>query len=138
MIEPDFDFISQHTGHNDYLNSLIFKILQLEHQVKNVEDKSWYFKSGIESHRAKLDNLINDYDSLRNSVNSSTIDEVKRLLKRKEKDLSKAENRIWSGSRWMRSMYLSTFRSRIDIIKLHLNIKNDIAEIPKLKFFGER
>ncbi len=138
MMRNNLDAIRTHTGNHDYLSSLVQTILQLHQQVTKSEDQSFYFRSGIESNREKLKKLIEEFGEIRNSINRNTVADFRNIINLKQKALSDAENRQWTGSRFMRSMYLSTYRHSIRDIKLHLDIKKDITKIPKLETFLEQ
>ena len=134
-MEPDFNYINQRTGNNDYLCSLIIKILKLEYKLNNAEEQSFYFKSGLKSQQNRLDSLTKEYDSFRATVNDISPEKLVSSLEVETMKLADADT--LQCSRKSQVMALSISRSRIDTIELYQSVKNEVGVIPDLDYYRQ-
>ena len=134
LITGALDIISK-LENTSYVESFAKEILELEYQIEHNEGQSWYFKSGIKSHKDRLHELIKHFESLRNKINGRTKEQIVASLKKEEDRLLDAEGKDGGGSRWIRSMHLGSIKRDIKTLKFYLNIKNSLGDVPDLDFF---
>lgn len=130
---PDFNYINERTGGNEHLCARITEIVKLEYQLDHPKEQSWYFKSGLESQKIRLEVLTKKYESFRDTVNAISLEELAASLKIEQKNVSEAGT--LNCSRGSRVMAHSISRNRINTIELYQSVKKDVGVVPELIFF---
>jgi hypothetical protein len=62
---------------NNCLNKIVREILVLQERLHNFENESFYFRKGLESSQRKLKILKEEFEEIKNIINTRTIEELK-------------------------------------------------------------
>ena len=88
------------------LERIIIQYSTLKQKIENSENKSWYFKQGMESSVQKLISLNNDYEEIRMVFNESTIDLFIERINRNSSIATRYEEKPMGAIKLMHHSYL--------------------------------
>ena len=74
------------------IEELVHSIKELKCKLENIDAQTWYFRKATDSKKKRLDNLLKQYNQLRNIINNKSIGEIDVKIGRSEEEIMKRKS----------------------------------------------
>ena len=116
------------------LETILLEYGTLFQKLNNTEEQSWLFKKAEENNLLNLNKLKSQFEEIRATINTSTIDDLIEALNDENENILKLEK---MERNTITSIGLAALNSRKAYIEELLSIKSSVDEINELDFYFE-
>jgi hypothetical protein len=106
---------------------------KIKHDLKHPETQTWYFIKGIESHKARLNDLKNDFENFRKDLNDSSLDELISWLN----EIKTEDSLITGRLGLIKQIHLSYLLSKIKYIEELIEMKSRVNKVMPIDYYIE-
>ena len=113
--------------------SIIIEYGKIKKKLKNPEIQTWYFNQGIESHKARLNDLKKEFGNFRKDFYDASLDELISKLN----DIKTKESLITGRIGTIQQIYLSYLLSQIKYLEELIEMKSRVNKMMPIDYYIE-
>jgi hypothetical protein len=133
LFAPDERYESSDRSSVSFLSKLVLEIAVLTDKIEHPEHQELYFRLGIEANKARLKSLQQQFDTLRQEVNTANTDVLREEIESIEEFLMWYDKNTYLG--FIKELVIHSKSSRKRHLELVLGIKNAVGVINELIYY---